>query len=222
MPVLIHGVGNFDNFKTILKNEEIIPLCSNEKGIGNWLEKGETCGEYNVEDILEELKKFQKKKSYYKADHFSYMNCIFDPQKISTEWKFSPYYLIIDPEMLEKNKNKHIHMTLGWNYGKINNNTIIYNKYISPLDNLDTLYRLYKSKNKSKNNSYNKQYDNDIEIVSKSFDLKDCIIGIIYNKTFLKQLHEKDELLEIEELKKEYPDKLWFSSMKEFKEFFKN
>ncbi len=216
----MHEVGNFDNFKNILKNEEIIPLCSNEKGIGNWLEKDETCGEYNVENILEELKKFSTELSFNEADHFSYVNCIFDPKKISTEWKLSPYYLIIDPEMLEKNRNKHIHMTLIWNYGKINNNTIIYNKYISPLDNLDTLYRFYKSKNKVSKYNPDRQYPNDIEIVSKSFDLKDCIIGVIYNKTTLKKLNRKDELIKIEKIKEEYPDKLWFSSMKEFKDFF--
>jgi hypothetical protein len=219
---LTHGT-YLDGLKSILKSGKILPACSKNIGYANFLEgdidDALSCGNYTTDEILRYLsendKVYEINTSIDKPTpaNLAYMSVIFDPKNINEIYytDFFPFQILIDPEALRKNSKKHIHMTLGWSYGQITKNTILYNKYLSPLENLSILEKMFKNEEGER-----KQINGDIEIVSREFNIKDYILGVIINERYVNE----NTIKEINELKKKYKKLVWFSSVKEFMEFF--
>jgi len=238
MPVLIHGLLNFDNLNNILTSGKIYPLCHSENpSKGSFLESHEPCKKFDTQKelinyVLEKKSNYMlKKKSSYEddededddfeegSDYFVYLSCIFDIKKANLKiWNMIfPYCIIIDPEILKDTmrKNEHIHMTVEWSYGNITENTILYDDKLTPLENLEIFRNLRNQKIKSRKETYR-----DTEIVSTEYDISKYILGIAYNEKLIKSI-DKKELTKIsdmkESLEKKYPNILWLNSLSEIK-----
>jgi hypothetical protein len=219
---LTHGT-YLDGLKSILKSGKILPACSKNIGYANFLE-GDiddpiSCGNYTTDEILTYLSKNENvheintSKDEPTPANLAYMSVIFDPKNINEmyyNYMFT-FQILIDPEVLRRMSKKHIHMSLGWHYGKITKDTILYNKYLSPLENLSILEKMFKNEKGER-----KQINGDIEIVAREFNIKNYILGVIINTRYVNE----NTINEINELKKKYPNLVWFSSFKEFMEFF--
>jgi hypothetical protein len=220
MSILIHSTNNFDSLNEILSSGKISPFCQLYKE--NKI-KNQNFTEYDYKLLCSKSidydKLYNEKKDNINV-YLSFMNIILDINKINSSWDYQyRINVIIDIEALEKNKNNHIHITYGWNYGNIGKSSILYNKYENVEENIDILKILnnfYKKGDKDKT-----QNPTDWEIVSKEFDISEYIIGFIFSKKYYGKKDEyiQREILKMKEFKEKYPQYLYFNSFTEFKKF---